>query len=94
MLKGVNKVIIEVNDTGEKFFEKAIFYIRPEYANKSTAELEAKAKEYIESIQKPEKIGVFNYEDFDERIKKRRRLFFILGGYLVTLATVLFFIFY
>ena len=37
MLKGVNKVIIEVNDTGEKFFEKAIFYIRPEYANKSTA---------------------------------------------------------
>lgn len=94
MLKGVNKVIIEVNDTGEKLFEKAIFYIRPEYANKSNGELEKKAKEYIDSIQNPEKIYGFDYENFDERIKKRRRLFLILGGYFLTIATILFLIFH
>lgn len=93
MLKGVNKVIIEVNDTGEKYFEKAVFYIRPEYANKKANELETKAKEYIESIQKPEKIGAFCFEDFEEKIKKRRRLFFILSGYLLTLSAVLYLIF-
>lgn len=30
MLKGVNKRIVEVNDTGSIYFERAVFYLRPE----------------------------------------------------------------
>ena len=36
MVKGVNKTIIEVNNTGSKFFEKIVFYVTPQYGNLST----------------------------------------------------------
>lgn len=29
MIKGVNRTIIEVNDPGSIYFEKAVFYLRP-----------------------------------------------------------------
>ena len=32
MLKGVNKRIVEVNDTSSIYFERAVFYLRPEAA--------------------------------------------------------------
>jgi len=38
MVKGVNRTVIEVNDTGSKFFEKIVFYVSPQYGN-----LDAKA---------------------------------------------------
>lgn len=30
MLKGVNKNIVEINDTGNMYFERAVLFIRPE----------------------------------------------------------------
>ena len=30
MLKGVNKRIVEVNDPNSSYFERAVFYLRPE----------------------------------------------------------------
>ena len=90
MLKGVNKIIIEVNDTGNEYFEKAVFYIRPEYANKQSLALEQKVKKYIDDLEKPEKTEYF---DIKGATKKRRRLALVLSGYLIALATVLFLIF-
>lgn len=31
MVKGVNKSIIEINDTGSEYFEKIVFYVAPKY---------------------------------------------------------------
>ena len=39
MVKGVSKRIIEVNNTGNKFFEKIVIYVTPEYSNLSPSEL-------------------------------------------------------
>jgi hypothetical protein len=47
MIKGVNKQIIEINNTDDEIFEKVVFYINPEFSNSQCAELEKKAKKYI-----------------------------------------------
>ena len=31
MIKGVNKQVLEINETQNGFFEKAIFFVKPEY---------------------------------------------------------------
>ena len=47
MIKGVNKQIIEVNDPESKYFEKAVLYIRPEYADVPRGKICHSAKELI-----------------------------------------------
>ena len=39
MVKGVNKTIIEVNNTGSKYFEKIVFYVTPQYGNLNAKQL-------------------------------------------------------
>lgn len=90
MIKGVNKVIIEVNDTGNEYFEKAILYVRPSKATKSHNLLENKAKEYLNEVN-----TVSNHEFLENKdyFIKRKRLSFILLGYFAVLAVVLYLIF-
>lgn len=40
MVKGVNKTVIEVHNTGSKYFEKIVFYVTAEYGNLSPKQLE------------------------------------------------------
>ncbi len=46
MVKGVNKTVIEVNNTGSKMFEKIVFYISPQYANTDVGRLQKAAGEF------------------------------------------------
>ncbi|MBE6827174.1 MAG: hypothetical protein E7514_00995 [Ruminococcaceae bacterium] len=32
MIKGINKQVIEIHDTGSEYFERAILFVKPEYA--------------------------------------------------------------
>ena len=32
MVKGVNKTVIEINETGSKYFERVVFFVSPEYS--------------------------------------------------------------
>ena len=43
MIKGVNKQVLEINETSSSFFEKAIFFVRPEYSGMSEGKLREKA---------------------------------------------------
>lgn len=52
MVKGVSKKIIEVNNTGSKYFEKIVFYVTPEYGNLNAKHLKRAAAEFA-----------FNYND-------------------------------
>jgi len=45
MVKGVNRTVIEVNDTGSKMFEKIVFYVSAEYGNLSAKSLQKAADE-------------------------------------------------
>lgn len=90
MIKGVNKVIIEVNETDNKFFEKAILYIRPEYCNDSEERLKSRAKQYLDNAFTTQ--NRFEYS-LSEHRKRHRKLVFIIGGYLLVLASTFYFIF-
>ncbi|MEG1886758.1 MAG: hypothetical protein RR177_01405 [Oscillospiraceae bacterium] len=50
MLKGVSKQIIEVNNTGNKYFEKALIFVRPQYLNASRSKLDDEAENYLRSL--------------------------------------------
>ena len=39
MVKGVNKTVIEVNNTGSKVFDRIVFYVTAQYGNLSAKEL-------------------------------------------------------
>lgn len=46
MVKGVNKTIIEVNNTGSRYFEKIVFYVTPQYGKLSAKQLRKAASTF------------------------------------------------
>ena len=53
MRKGVNKQVLEIAETGNGFFEKAIFFVKPEYSGMSEGRLRESARKEIENAGKP-----------------------------------------
>lgn len=51
MVKGVNKSVIEISETGNKFFNKVILFVSPEYAEKSDRQLAGEASALIKQLQ-------------------------------------------
>ena len=55
MIKGVNRQIVEVNQTESDYFERIIFIVRPEYKSACSSVLKSEAgklsKDAIESIE-------------------------------------------
>lgn len=74
MLKGVNRRIIEISNTENKYFERAIVFVKPQYNNSDEATLKREADGYISSVCK-------NGDGFlrnEAAAKKRKKLFGIL----------------
>lgn len=78
MVKGVNKTIIEVNNTGSRYFEKIVFYVTPQYGNLSAKQLKKAASNFS-----------FNFDNLPQRKslrktqkqrKIKRMVFWGLGG--------------
>lgn len=76
MIKGVNKQILEVTNTENPYFEKIIFFVKPEYKDADRKKIESEAKNLASTIQKPPKT----------RIPKKRILAFAGYSALFTLA--------
>ena len=53
MIKGVNKQVLEISETQNGFFEKAIFFVKPEYASLSEERIKSKAEMYVNDSEKP-----------------------------------------
>ncbi|MBE6835691.1 MAG: hypothetical protein E7515_05505 [Ruminococcaceae bacterium] len=51
MSKGVNRQVLEIHDTGSDYFEKAMFFVRPEYSAVNEKKLVSKATELVASEQ-------------------------------------------
>ena len=80
MIKGVNKTIIEVNNPDSLYFEKAVFYLKP---NVKTLPNEVSAKEIARYISM---IGpVYG------KSKKRRTILIIATAAVIISAGLLFF---
>ena len=75
MLKGVNKQVLEINETQNGFFEKAIFFVKPEYSGMSEGKLRESAKREIECA------GIPPHQKGFYRIKLKGAL--IIAGFFV-----------
>lgn len=88
MVKGVNKRVIEVNDTGSKFFEKIVFYVTPQYSELSPSQLK-EATEFL-SLKLGEKP---KNTSLRKRHLRKKRVAFWGGLVLVLIGVILFLIF-
>ena len=43
MIKGINRQVVEVKDTGNECFEKILFFVKPEYAGMSEGKIRERA---------------------------------------------------
>lgn len=50
MIKGVNKRIVEINSPDSIYFEKAIFYLKPNVRELPAAVSEAEIRKYIDNL--------------------------------------------
>ncbi len=55
MIKGVNKQVLEINETHNGFFEKAIFFVKPQYCGMSEGRLKEIALKEMEATGEPPK---------------------------------------
>ncbi len=81
LVKGVNKKIIEINDTGNDVFEKIVLYIKPKYSLLENKELKREAKEILKNYS----IEEFQYEKEDAT---SGRLFRVIFGSIFVAAVV------
>ena len=49
MVKGVNRQVLEIHETGCEYFEKALFFVRPEFSQESESKLKGKALNSIKN---------------------------------------------
>lgn len=74
MVKAVNKLVLEINNTENEYFEKAIFYIRPEMS--CSSKLRSQAQLYLSGISL-EKAG---------KSPHKNKLPFIIGAVIGTVG--------
>lgn len=55
MIKGVNKQVLEVTNTENPYFEKIIFFVKPEYVNCDREKLKAEARHFAKNATRPPK---------------------------------------
>lgn len=80
MLRGTNKSIIEISETENKYFEKALLFVKPEFVNLSPERLNREAKRMIGSLSfSPMGLGRQSSARKRAAQKKRRKMFFISG---------------
>lgn len=83
MVKGVNKTVIEVNDTGSKVFEKIVFYVSPQYGNLNAKVLSKAATEIS--------LGLDSYpkkKTLRRRAQIRRRIIIMSAVSLILLSVI------
>ncbi len=52
MVKGVNKTIIEVNQTGSRYFEKILLFVSPEYGDTEAQKLASEADQILRQLDR------------------------------------------
>ncbi len=56
MIKGINHTMIELNETGNEYYERALLIVKPEYASVARAVLEDEAKKMLSELDVPSSI--------------------------------------
>ncbi len=90
MLRGTNKSIIEINETENRYFERALLFVKPEFVNISPERLNREAKKMLGSLTfSPMGLGRNQTARKRAAQKKRRKMLLIGGTIFLALAFVL-----
>lgn len=81
MVKGVNRTVIEVNDTGNEMFEKIVLYVKPKYGNIGAAQLQKALGEI--------NFGYNPVRPLRKRVKLRKRRMALLSIGLITFVAAI-----
>ena len=71
MVKGVNKSVIEISETGSKYFSRVILFVAPEYVEKKSKKLTAEAASVIRKIQMSSSASLRDIISAERKRKKR-----------------------
>ena len=69
MIKGVNRKVVEIKNTDSIYFEKAVFYLRPEVRELPADISRSEAEKYISSLVPDSR--------FPHRIYRKKSLIFL-----------------
>lgn len=83
MVKGVNKTVIEVNNTGSKVFDRIVFYVSPSCVNLSAKNLNRAIRNFTFDFDNRAGKG---YNSLRKRMLLRRRLIVGLSSAALLLA--------
>ena len=83
MVKGVNKTVIEVNNTGSKVFDRIVFYVTAQYGNLSAKELLKATENFTFQFDKRSGRG---YKRLRRRMIRKRLL--TLLGFILAVGLV------
>ena len=56
MIKGINRQIIEVSDTGNTYYERVWLIVKPQYTHIHSALLEKEAKKVLKDMGEPSSV--------------------------------------
>lgn len=65
MVKGVNRQVLEIHETGCEYFEKALFFVRPEFSAENEGKLKSKA---ISSVLKSQTVPKTRKQKIKSRV--------------------------
>ena len=85
MIKGVNRYVLEIPRPDSAYFEKAIFFVRPEHSSDSESKLRSSALALMEETSPP----AHGKPHGREIIKKILHLFIAAGGGAAVAAAVM-----
>ncbi len=88
MVKGVSKTVIVVNNTGNKYFEKIVFYVTPEYGNLSAGHLNSAAAKFVSTFEYNKSDKTFSQNKSLRKRYKRKRFFRFLTVSAIALAII------
>ena len=72
MIKGINRQIIEIGETGNLYFEKAFLFVRPGVEDVDDNHLKTEAKQMIKRWSIPSKLN--RYQKPIKRFVKTRKI--------------------
>lgn len=82
-MRGVNKLIVEIKDTENEYFDRAILFVKPDKAVSSQSELDQSARRLLSAVKSGK----------DERRKRRVWIPLCVGGGIIAAGAALLLIF-
>ena len=60
LIKGINKQVIDIGETGNPYYERAILFLKPEYSDIQREILEREAKKFLKGISTASSLKSYN----------------------------------